>query len=259
MPQLAISPQERRRRKSRNRKILIGFFVFIGVVVILESPLARVRHIQVSGNRTIPETRIISESGVHLGDSLWQVNASHVSRSVTGSEPMVQSVRVTTNWLQGTIHVDVLERQIVALYETSGKFYNLLNDGVVYQSSGVMNGLPFPVITGETASVKNGQPINPDVTSICGQLQKISAQIENSVSEFHVNGDGTVSMYLDNGFVVLADAKGLVGAMNAMNTAVNYFIQKGYKPGTIDLSGLPPYQYTPFSSAQQGNAAKGGQ
>lgn len=257
MPQVAMSPADKLRRKSRNRKIIIGFFIFIGLVVALESPLTRVRHIQVSGNTTIPEQQIIADSGLHAGVSLWQVNGSHLANLIRSQEPMVQSVDVTTDWLQGTIHVALTERHVVAIYEGSGKFYELLNNGIVYKTIEPKNGLSFPVITSSVAKLTVGQAVSPEVATICGQLSKLGADKVAGVSEFHANSNGTVSLYLDNGFVVTADVSGLAGAVNVMGSTVDYFISHGYKPGTIDLSGLPPYRYTPFAGKSQSSKAKG--
>ncbi|GEO25085.1 hypothetical protein AAC03nite_08700 [Alicyclobacillus acidoterrestris] len=259
MPQAAMSPADIQRRKARNRKIVIGFFAFIGVVVVLESPLARVRSFRVSGNTTIPAQRIIADSGLHKGQSLWQVNRGNVAHHVTSKEPMVQSVAVSTDWVKGSIDLTIRERQVVAVYETSGKFYQLLNNGVVYQEAAPKDGLPYPLVTASQNHVKLGQAVSPEVSAVCKQLAKVDSGALADVSEFHVNGDGTVSLYLDNQFVVTCDTKGLVGSFNAMHSAVQYFIEKGYKPGNIDLSGAPPYLYTPFSNTSAGANEKGAQ
>ncbi|GMA58795.1 hypothetical protein GCM10025858_37150 [Alicyclobacillus sacchari] len=99
--------------------------------------------------------------------------------------------------------------------------------------------------------------ISSNVSTVCRQLAKVPSGELTDVSEFHINGDGTISMYLDNGFVVLADSDSLAGAVNAMQSVVHYFVQKGYKPGTVDLTGQPPYRYTPFANAQASGGAQG--
>ena len=63
---------DRERRRSRNRKLALGFFLFVGVVVVLESPLARVRHLAVTGNRTVPAGAILADLPIRVGASLWQ-------------------------------------------------------------------------------------------------------------------------------------------------------------------------------------------
>lgn len=257
MPQMAITPEERERRKSRNRKIVVGFFTLIGVIVVLESPLLRIRHLEVSGNTTIQASRMIAESGLRTGQSLWQVNERSVSNQILSAEPMAQSIHLQTSWLQGTVHILVQERHVVAIYESAGLFYELLNNGFAYREVAASNGLPFPVITANGGTAKVGQIVSPEIAVICQQLGKISANALSDVSEFNANGDGTLSMYLDDGFVVTADDSSLVGAVNGMETAVAYFVQKGYKPGLIDLSGQPPYRYTPFGTKKTQSATKG--
>lgn len=257
MPQ-SVAPPDRQRRKSRNRRIVIGFFVFIGLIVVLESPLTRIRQIDVRGNTTIPDKRVISDSDLHSGQSLWQVKPGQIASRIASKEPMVQSTLISTDWLQGTVHIVIKERHVVAVYESSGKFYELLNNGLVYKEMQPTNGLPFPVVTAGNHTPVVGKIISSDVAKICAQLAKISPQSIANVSEFDVLTDGTVSLFLDNGFVVVSDASGLVGTVNAMQSAVKYFIDKGYKPGTIDLSGPPPYRYTPFQSQAGTGTAQNG-
>lgn len=258
MPQTAQTSEDREHRKSRNRKIVMSFFLFIGCIVLLESPLGRIRKIEVSGNTTIPATRLISDSGVYTGQALWQIAPRRVRSRIAGNEPMVKTTVVSINWIRGSVHLHITERHVVAVLENNGTFYSLLGNGVVYHTVQASKGLSFPVVTATNGKLAEGHPFNASVSAICSQLSQISPQLLNSVSEFHANGDGTISMYLDNGFVVVCDASGLKGAVNAMQSTVSYFVSKGYKPGTIDLSGLPPYRYTPLQSAKKAvtNASK---
>ncbi|GLV14573.1 hypothetical protein Heshes_22570 [Alicyclobacillus hesperidum] len=267
MPHRPETAEQRDRRKARNRKIVVGFFVFIGLIVALESPLARVRQIAVKGNTTIAQADVVANSGVELGESLWQVNTKQAAARIERRLPMVQSAAVTVDWLHGSVSLSLRERQVVAVYAEAGSFYELLNNGYVFAAEPSSAGLPYPLVSGPDEHVQVHAMMNGDVSTVCRQLAKVPAGELTDVSEFHINGDGTISMYLDNGFVVLADADSLAGAVNAMQSVVHYFVQKGYKPGTVDLTGQPPYRYTPLApvtngsqptSSSQQNAGTGG-
>lgn len=255
MPQGSVTPEQRAARKSRNRKILMGFFVFIGLIVLLESPLARIRKMDVSGNTSVSQSALIAASGLRLGQSLWQVKPSQVNRKIASTIPIVQSSTVQTDWMSGTVSIQVHERDVVAVYEVDGKFYQLLNNGYAFNEVSPGQGFSFPVITGAQSTVQLHEIVSPDVASVCKQIDRIDAGTLSTISEFHVNGDGTISIYLDNGFVVLAETSSLVGATNAMTQAVNYFAQQGYKPGTVDLTGQPPYRYTPFATSNSSSSS----
>lgn len=240
--------EERERRKARNRRIVVGFFAFIGIVAVLESPLARVRHIQVNGNTTIPMEQIVAASGVAYGESLWEVNRKRAASAVVAKLPMVDRAAVSVSWASGTVSIAVHERDVVAVYAAQNGFYELMSNGYVYQKVPSAAGLPYPIVTGQVSTLSVHRMVSAAVSDVCRELAGVQASELTGVSEIHVNGDGTVTVYLDNDFEVLADVSDLRGAMAAMQPTVRYFVGKGYRPGVIDLTGSPPYRYTPFSS-----------
>ncbi len=253
------TPEQIARRKARNRKIILSFFLFLGVIVVLESPLTRVRTFVVSGNRTVPASKILGDTTLHVGMNLWQVSQEGTSEQIEKKEPIVQSVSVNTDMMRGIVSLEITEKHIVAIYEVGGKFYNLLNDGTAYQDIGVLGGLPFPVLTTEQGTpVKLGQIVNQDVGQVCRRLSLVDHQNLSSISEVHVDGHGVVLVYLDNGFVVTCTEAQLDAALPTAREAVQYFSSKGYQPGMIDLTGPPPYRYTPFSKVKANETVKKG-
>ncbi|MBF8377573.1 FtsQ-type POTRA domain-containing protein [Alicyclobacillus mali] len=249
---------ERARRKARNRRIVVSFFAFIGLVAVLESPLARVRHIRVSGNTTVPMAQIVAASGVAYGESLWAVNRRRAAMAVVAKVPMVDRAAIDVSWPSGTVSIQVHERDVVAVYAARNGFYELMSNGYVYQKIASAAGLSYPILTGQEPVLSVHQMASAAVSSVCHQLAQVPASELNHVSEIQVNGDGTVTLYLDNDFEVLADVADLRGAMAAIGPAVDYFVAKGYRPGLIDLTGPPPYRYTPFSSLPGATAKASG-
>lgn len=241
---------ERERRRSRNRKLVLGFFLFIGVVVVLESPLTRVRRVVVSGNRTVPAQAIISDLPIQVGASIWQVNPRSIERAVLDKQPMIQSLKVSTNPLQGTVDISVQERHVVAVYEFNGSFYELLNGGVVYQTLRSSAGFAWPIVT-DVSSTKPtvGKPI-PDtfVSELCAQLGQAAPNLTENVSEIHVDQFGGATLYLNNGFAAQCKVQVMATMLPKIYQAIQYFSSRGYQPGLVDMTGAPPYRYTPFSS-----------
>lgn len=245
---------ERERRRSRNRKLVLGFFLFIGVVVALESPLTRVRRVVVSGNRTVPASAIISDLPVQVGASIWQVNARSIERAVLDKQPMIQSLKVATNPLQGTLDIAVQERHVVAVYEFNGSFYELLNGGVVYQTLKPSAGFAWPIVTAvSTTAPMVGKPI-PDafVAQLCTQLGRAAPNLTENVSEIHLDQFGGATLYLNNGFVAQCKVQAMAAMLPQIYQAIQYFSSRGYQPGLVDMTGAPPYRYTPFSGTSKG-------
>ncbi len=242
------TPEQITRRKARNQKIVFGFFLILGIIVVLESPLTRVRTFEISGNRTIPAAKIMQDTTLHVGMNSWQVRGGTVSQQIMDKEPLVQSVAVKTDFIRGVVSLQITEKHIVSIYEASGKFYNLLNDGTAYQEVSANSGFSFAIVTTEKSEpVKLGQVVNPDVQLVCRQLSQISDLSLSTVSEIHIVGQGDAIVYLDNGFVVTCSQTQLGVALPDAREAVAYFSSKGYQPGMIDLTGPPPYRYMPFA------------
>ncbi|OFW77853.1 MAG: hypothetical protein A2201_06715 [Alicyclobacillus sp. RIFOXYA1_FULL_53_8] len=240
---------DRERRRSRNRKLALGFFLFVGVVVVLESPLARVRHLAVTGNRTVPAGAILADLPIRVGASLWQVNARAVEQAILDKQPMIQSVAVSLHPLQGLVDLKVQERHVVAVFSHDGVFYTLLNDGLVYQQVPASNGFAWPIVTASIAvGVAVGKPI-PDtfVANLCEQLGQASAALTENVSEINLNAYGDATLYLNNGFVAQCKEQAFASQLPNIYQAIQYFSSRGYQPGVIDMTGAAPYRYTPFT------------
>lgn len=250
-PHTRLSDQTLRlRRKSRNRKIVFAFFVFLGLIVVLESPITRLRKIVVVGNRGIPTHEVIAASDLTKGISLWNVSASSVKKNIIRKLDLVQNVNLHMDWWTGTATLNLTEKHVVAVYMANGHFYNLLNDGVVYQSTNSSEATAFPLVTEENRLPQIGQYISPQVSELCRQLSGVSVNQLVDISELHVSSDGTLQVYFDNGYVAMTDISQFTSILPKIREAVAYFSSKGFAPGIVNLTGAPPYQYTPFSLHQ---------
>lgn len=239
----------RQRRRVRTRIIVSVFFVFVGLIVLLESPLSRIRHVLVTGNVSIAAGLITAEANVRPGMSLWQVNGAVIQAAVQRQEPLVQAVHIRTDYLHGIVTLLIQEKHVVAAYESGAHFYHLLNDGTVYLPLSVTSGLPWPIVTAEeTAAVQVGHvPANPYVSVVAQQLSEVSAARVANISELHVDRFGIVRLYLENGFEADCKASAMTSELSDIFGAVQYFSRQGYQPGLVDLTSGPPYRYTPFT------------
>lgn len=237
-------------RRIRGRYLILAFFLLIGLIVLLESPLTRVRSLSVTGNWSIPASRLLSESGVTRGLNLWQVSQPQVQYNVMSHEPLVQSVAVHTDYLHGTVNIAITQKQIVAVYVHQGQYVRLLSDGTAYDTTTATAGFHWPIVTDDsTRPVKLGQLIaNQDVVSLCRVLSRMSLGDLSAVSELHLSDLGVVTLYLDNRFEAQCMVADLKQRLPDVFTAAQYFVNKGYSPGLIDMTGDPPYRYTPFQT-----------
>ncbi|WP_026961668.1 cell division protein FtsQ/DivIB [Alicyclobacillus herbarius] len=246
----------RQRRRVRNRILIACFFAFVGVVVFLESPLTRVRYVEIEGNTDVPANRVKSEASVQPGMSLWQVNPSAVAESLKRQEPTIESVQVKTDYTHGTVTLTLRQKHIVAIFQSAHQFYTLLADGTVFKRVSASDGFPHPILsTTKHTQVNLGQRIgNSFVVQACQQIAKLSDRQVASVSQIQIDAYGTASVFLNDGFEADVPTSELAQRMPDVVTAAAYFRKRGYPPGVIDMAGPPPYRYIPFAnSAQKGN------
>ncbi|WP_051662923.1 cell division protein FtsQ/DivIB [Alicyclobacillus macrosporangiidus] len=238
-----------RPRKRVSRWLVLAFFVFVAAVVFLESPLTRVRSLSVTGNRMTPASDVLSASGLNAGMSFWQVNGRSVENAIVQRLPLVQSVSVHTDYLSGRVTLAVQEKRLVAVLAAGGRFYDLLDDGMVFRVSPKTSGFVDPIVTADgVVDARPGQvPANPYIPALCRALS--ADRPPDGVSEIHLDRFGVASVYLANGFVAQCPAGDLAARLSKMESAVTYFQNRGYAPGLIDMTGDPPYLYTPFPTS----------
>ncbi|MCL6637761.1 MAG: FtsQ-type POTRA domain-containing protein [Alicyclobacillus sp.] len=247
-------------RGRRTRVWVTAFFLLIGLVVVLESPITRVRALAVAGNVSLPAQQILAASGLHTGLSLWQVNPGAVQQAVMQQLPLVQAVEVHTDLRSGTVTLTVHERRIVAVLApgtAGGTWYNLLDNGVVYNMAVPSSGFVHPVVsTDGTPSVHPGDVPSPEVASVCQALAQFAGDGAPWISEIHVDRYGTATVYMTNGFAAQCNADQLQARLLQLRQAVQYFLSQGYAPGLVDMTGQPPFRYTPYP-VQAGQASSG--
>lgn len=244
------------KRKSRvwARRIVFAFFVFVGLVVLLESPLTRIRQISVAGNQTIPAAKIIQDAGLRTGMSLWQVNRGAIKQQVVSRQPLVQKVNVQTNLMTGTVELKIQQKSIVGLLSFEHVYYELLNDGTIYAqtSQGAAASLPIVQVTGLKRVTLGGVPSVMGLAVLCGQLSRLKSSDLAGVSQIVLNSYGDATVYFTNGFAAQATSTRFSVVMSQIQAVIQYFVGQGYGPGLIDMSGQPPYRYTPFQQPKQG-------
>lgn len=238
-------------KRNRNRIIAVGFFLLIGIVVLVESPLTRIRTLQVAGNTAIPQATVLKDAGLHTGMNLWQVNAPVISHRLSSREPLVQSVAVHINWLHGDVGLQIHEKHVVAIFAANGSFYRVLNGGDAYDKVSSTAGFPWPIVTStEPARVVLGQAIPvTGMTLLSEQLGQVSPSFLDEVSQIQLDRYGDAVVYLNNGFAARFVVQHFRASVSTIETAVSYFSSKGYRPGLVDVTSGPPYEYVPFASA----------
>lgn len=113
-PQRPLLPREQ--RKLRLKRLSLGagallLVLLLGWAVTMFTPVAAVKHIEVTGNQQTSTEEIQQHSGIALGTPLPRVNLRQAAANVS-QLPWVEKTTVQRKWLN-TIKIGVTERQAV--------------------------------------------------------------------------------------------------------------------------------------------------
>ena len=136
---------------------LTRLWIFLGLVVVLGSTGALVRHfvlrsahfvvrtLRISPTRHVASSALRNRMGHQIGLNLFRVQLDEIRREVA-QDPWIASVQVRRE-LPGTIAIDVIEREpscLVAL----GALYLADADGLVFKRATPDEAVSLPVVTG---------------------------------------------------------------------------------------------------------------
>lgn len=114
----------------------------------------QVADITVSGRRRTPAEQLVSALGVHYGDSILGVDIA-AARARIEALPSVRAAAIERR-LPGAIHLSIVEREPVALWQTDGRFVLVDRDG--HRIPGAIEGFEdLPLVVGDGAPARTDE------------------------------------------------------------------------------------------------------
>jgi len=226
-----IPKLKKQRRRKANRRLIFYlslFFLLIGVIVYLQSPLSHVKTIKVSGNKLVDEKEIVEQSGLDYETNIWKVKLSDV-RSLIKENPFVETVKLSRK-LPSTITIDIEEYNVIGYIEKGDSFNPLLDNGeeVLFENRYMQGDAPLLVNFTE----------KDILNSISDQLQELPDNILRLISEVHWTPEGEneykVQLLMNDGFIVKGSIRNLSERMKVYPSIVTQLDPK--EKGIIHLN-----------------------
>ncbi|BEU87014.1 hypothetical protein TAMA11512_04780 [Selenomonas sp. TAMA-11512] len=140
--------QEKRRSP---RRLLKGFaFIIISsalLAVLVYSPLFAVRHIEVIGNRYMPEKDVIRISGAYMGAPLFALETNAMTQNLKKDLRIEQAV--VRRSLPSTLEIEIKERRPIATLAADFGYVDLDREGTVIDAYKTLKTMQIPMITGK--------------------------------------------------------------------------------------------------------------
>jgi cell division protein FtsQ len=192
--------KEQRKRKTNKRLVLLLsiFFILILVVIYFQSPLSRVHTITVEGNAAVSDVAIIKESGVTEQTNIWNLNKKTMKANIQ-KLPEIKSASISLR-LPNSLLIHIKEYKKIAYVSENTHYYPVLEDGSILKGSSGTKLMNAPILTG----FEQGKYLE----AMVGQLEKLPAEILNSISEIQYAPEKTdgyhITLYMNDGNEVSA-------------------------------------------------------
>jgi cell division protein FtsQ len=163
--------------------------------VLFGSRVLVVRHVEVTGTRIVPQSRIVAATGVRLGGSMIHLDTAAVADRVAAI-PQVESVRVARHW-PATLRIDVRERRPVAVAVRGRRYYEIDRFGVTVLATPVRpRGLVDLVVAAPG-------PRDPATTAALGVWSRLPDEFRRRVSAVEATDPEAVTLRLRSGVSVV--------------------------------------------------------
>jgi cell division protein FtsQ len=256
LPYLRPYQQTQQKTKRSNKKslaLIVLFFFILLIAIFLESPLSKIRSITVSGASQVQVRDILNDSGLEVGESIWKVHGGEVEQRILSKLPLIQKVDVQTHFLTGHVELAVAEKSFAAVYISNAKLFRVLNDGTIFDQIPLGSAIDKPIISADKMEEVNvGEKLqNPQLITLCGEIDKLPPSILQMVSEVHVNTDDTWTVFMKDGNEVILPSGTLEKNLKPYPDYKKQLEDKKMPPGTIHIyNGTPVYH--PYDSNEKG-------
>lgn len=214
----------RRKRKPGSIKWLMPFvFLLLFSVAgyfFIHSAFFNISSITVSGSKNIPSTEIVTISGLHQGENIFQADLENAQEKIL-TQALIKSANIQRK-LPKTIEINVEERVPLALVPVAGGLLQIDAQGCVLRKQGIMECKGLTIITGVSIppSTGVGKKINSNQLKVGLKLvAQMDADIKKIVGEIDISDPQKLKAYTIQG------AEVRLGSGESMKEKFNRLLQ----------------------------------
>lgn len=219
------------RKKRTNRKFTLLLVVFLLTLISLlyfQSPYSHIKTIVVKGANLATSDEYIEQSGLQIGQSMWEIRTSNVKKIIQKKE-WIQDVIVRRSGLT-TITIEVNEWKKAAYIESENNGLKLvLENGFVFESLKTMPLVNAPLLS----NFDNPKVINLMVK----ELAKLNEEVLTMISQIEsIPSDADpyrIRLYMNDGYEVRAIIPSFAEKMNYYPSIIAQIDNVG--EGVIDI------------------------
>lgn len=238
---------EKRRKKIRRKKIIVGMVFLIAILITLsiKLPYFKVKNIEVYNNNRVVSDKIIKDSEINKGSNIFYINTNKIKNNIL-ENPYILSVEVKRK-LPDSIDLYVQERNAV-FYAEKGKKYVIIDkngicleiaDNITNMNLIKLIGIDTSKVTvGNTIPVSDKRQLNTISTvtdivsfnSICKNIKALDIQDEVNIVAYYNN----IKIKLGSNDNMLNKLNKAINIINGENlTAANGYVDVSYNGNPV--------------------------
>ncbi|MGL4953765.1 MAG: cell division protein FtsQ/DivIB [Culicoidibacterales bacterium] len=189
-----IRQQKQQQKQKKTQKLWYFGLISVGVIIFLNSPLAQVSEITVTGNQYISKQFVIEHSQIEIGNHFYWLNNFQIEQQLE-TDPLIANVTMKRRF-GNEIEFIVEETKIMGITQTeTEKMWILATGELVSIQSDIRLNVPYFRNWDET----NGKLLFEN-------LAKIPTDVQRQISEIAFNGNETdpeqLQLYMRDGNLV---------------------------------------------------------
>lgn len=228
----------RNKRLYRRLTLIVSvFLIAILVVLYFVSPLSKLGNISVAGNQSVDSQKIIEQSKLEKGKSLWEQFGDRkiYEQKISRQLPRIKKATISLNGIN-SFKIAVEEYEVVALESVNNIYHPILENG--------------KILPEEMSAPESGMPIFQNFTdestiqNLMNSYNKLPENLKQNISEIryapsNVNKE-LVNLYMKDTNIVIVNISQLVEKMAYYDKVASQMD----KPGTIDMEvGIFSYPF----------------
>ncbi|MBI4956405.1 MAG: FtsQ-type POTRA domain-containing protein, partial [Myxococcales bacterium] len=212
----AVRAPRRPRAWLRRLQLLTGVAVVVAASILVGWGLRRylrssqrfaIRTVVVSGNARRTPQEIAKRAGADIGKNIFAFDEQAAKAGVEADE-WIESARVATE-LPSTVHVDVVEREAVALASIAGELLLVDRKGASFKALGAGDPSDLPVVTGiGTEEIARDRAQVQErlrrALDLCEDLERVGLAKNYPLQEIHLEPDDSITVVVGSQGVTLA-------------------------------------------------------
>lgn len=252
-----------RERAGRNNGLMLLFLLLalLTLAVVIGLNIFRVTSIEVSGNDTISNERIIELSGIIEGENIFKANLTKARRYIE-EDPLLEVKRIS-RILPDRILIEVRQREPHGVIAYLGSYVVIDENGIALD---IRDSLPtgqFPLVTGiEIEPAEKGRRIvgvdDRIMDAMHGLLSALYANgAMQCVSEANISLDGELLLLTAEGLRIdLGHPTDLDAKARWVACTVPELRTKGYTTGVLYITGAGSPVYSADGMPEEGTGTE---